>query len=116
MVKAKKNTDVAGAERPAVIKPAAGAPQESRRQPVRSFRIEDVSAAVWERKLLVRGEERTFYSVSFERSYKDANGQYRYSRSFDLDSLGKVVTVAQQAAEFIHGLEYSEPEGAPGTK
>lgn len=116
MVKAKKNTDVAGAERPAEVKPAAGASQESRRQPVRSFRVEDVSAAVWERKLLVRGEERTFYSVTFERSYKDSLGQYRYTRSFDLDSLGKVVTVAQQAAEFIHGLEYPEPEGAPGTK
>ncbi len=101
----KKNKDVAGAERPAGQPAGAGASPEAKRKPIETFRVEDVSASVWSREFVVQGQPKTFYSVSFERSYKDANGQYRYTKSFDQDSLGKVVTVAQRAAEFIHGLQ-----------
>ena len=112
----KKNKDVAGAERPAEQPAEAGASPEAKRRPIQTFRVEDVSASVWSREFVVQGQPRTFYSVTFERSYKDAQGTYRYTKSFDLESLGKVVTVAQQAAEFIHGLAYPAPERSSGTK
>lgn len=48
---------------------------------------------------------RVFHSVSFERSYRDASQQWRYSRYFDLNDLGKVVSAAQQGAGYIQGLE-----------
>lgn len=67
------------------------------------FRIDDVSASVFARDRQFRGEARTFYSVTFSRSYKDSSGQWKYTKWFDLDDLGKIVTVAQQAGEYIHG-------------
>ena len=68
------------------------------------FRIDDVSASVFARDREIRGESRTFYSVTFSRSYKDSAGQWRYTKWFDLEDLGRVVTVAQQASDHIHGL------------
>ena len=44
---------------------------------------------------------RTFYSVSFSRSYKSASGDWRYTKNFDREDLGKIVTLCQQAAEYI---------------
>ena len=52
----------------------------------------------------MRGEPQTFYSVSFSRSYRDGKGEWRYSKSFGLEDLGKVITVAQQADEYIRSL------------
>jgi hypothetical protein len=74
---------------------------EAKRLPIKTIRVEDVSASIWTRTHLIQGEECTFYSVTFERSYKDRDGAYRYTKSFDLDSLGKLVNVAQQTHEFI---------------
>jgi len=69
--------------------------------PVKVIVIEDVSASVFQRKYLMRGEERTFYSVSFSRSYRDSRGEWKYIKSFNLEDLGKVISVAQQGDEFI---------------
>jgi len=52
----------------------------------------------------IRGEQKTFYSVTLERSYKDRDGAWKYTRSFDADSLGKIVSLCQQASESIGGL------------
>jgi hypothetical protein len=79
-------------------------PNTSGAKALKVFRIDDVSASVFARERQVRGENRTFYSVTFSRSYKDPLGQWRYTKWFDLEDLGRVVTVAQQASEYIHGL------------
>jgi len=114
MTTTRKNKDVSPRpEDPDEIsakKPSAtAAPQEARRGPAKQFRIDDVSASVFARER----NGRTFHSVSFTRSYKDRDGQWRYTKNFDVEDLGKVVTVTQQAAEWIHGLQYPEPETAP---
>lgn len=75
------------------------------KKPMKVFRIDDVSAAIISRERQIGGEDRVFYSVTFSRSYKDSSGQWRYTKWFDLDDLGKVVSVAQQASEYIHGLQ-----------
>jgi hypothetical protein len=79
------------------------APESEGTKPLKVFRIDDVSASIFVRQRNVQGEDRQFYSVTFSRSYKDSQGQWRYTKWFDLDDLGKIVTVAQQASEFIHG-------------
>jgi len=66
--------------------------------------IDEVSASVFSRSFPVKGESRTFYSVSFSRSYRDPQGARKYVKTFDLQHLGKVVTVAQQADEHIRTL------------
>jgi hypothetical protein len=69
--------------------------------PVKVFVIDDVSASVFAREVPMRGENRTFYSVSFSRSYRDSGGSRRYVKTFNLEDLGKVVSVAQQSDEYI---------------
>lgn len=84
-------------------KKSAADPQPANR-PIKIFIVEDVSASVFAREHTVQGEERTFYSVSFSRSYRDSDGKRRYVKAFNLEDLGKVVTVAQQADEHIRKL------------
>lgn len=103
---AKKNKDVAvtkTAEQP-VATDAANALPEVVRKPVATIRAEDCSASIWAREHLVQGKPKTFYSISLERSYKDRDGRWRYTRSFDRDSLGAVVSLCQQASESIAGM------------
>ena len=83
--------------------PNKEAATEAAEGPAKVFRIDDVSASVFARERAVRGESRVFYSVSFSRSYKDANGAWRYSKSFDLEDLGKIISLCQQADEYIRG-------------
>lgn len=82
----------------------AAPPKAEGTNALKVFRVDDVSASVFARDRQFRGEPRTFYSVTFSRSYKDSTGQWRYTKWFDAEDLGKVVTVAQQASEYIHGL------------
>lgn len=78
--------------------------RDVKRKPVAVIRVEDCSASVWAREVMVQGQPRTFYSVSLERSYKDRDGAWKYTRSFDADSLGKIVSLCQQAEQTIRGL------------
>lgn len=82
----------------------AAASKEAKKGPVKTFTADDVSASVFSRVY----NDRTYYSVTFNRWYRDKAGQNRYINSFGLEDLGKVVIVAQQADEFIRGLV--EPE------
>jgi len=103
MDKARKNKDVSATkaeEKPVVTKTTTAA-QDEKRRPVQTFRVDDVSASIWVREHLVRGQMTKFWSVTMERSYKDAAGQWRYTKTFDSDSLGKVVSLCQQANEYI---------------
>lgn len=89
----------------------APAPAEKRR-PITTLRSGDISASVWTRDRLVQGEMTRFYSVTFERSYKDATGKYCYTRSFDPDDLGTLVGLCQQVIEYINGLSGAAQETA----
>jgi hypothetical protein len=79
--------------------PAKEAPEEHR-APVKVLRIDDVSCSIFKRS--VKG--RDYYSLSLSRSYKDSSGVWRYTKSFDFDDLGKIISLCQQADEYIRGL------------
>src|SRR6185503_7593418 len=57
--------------------------------PLNVFREEDVSASVFARPRRAKGQSVTYYSVSFSRSYVDASGVRKYTKSFDFGDLGK---------------------------
>ena len=80
----------------------------SNNAPIKTFLIEDVSASVFAREIPVKGETRTFYSVSFSRSYRDSAGKRKYVKTFNLEDLGKIVSLAQQADEYIRDLLKTE--------
>lgn len=89
-------------------KVAASAETDQANGPIKVFILDDVSASVFSRVVPVNGQERTFYSVSFSRSYRDSSGTRKYVKTFNLEDLAKVVTVAQQADEHIHSLQHAE--------
>jgi hypothetical protein len=89
-------------------KAEATASQEEKRAPIKVFRVEDCSASVWQREHAVQGKPMKFYSVTLERSYKDRDGEWKYTKSFDADALGKVVTLCQQASEYIRDLQQQD--------
>jgi hypothetical protein len=72
--------------------------------PIKVFLEDVVSGSIFAREVKVRGEMRTFYSVSFSRSYTDADGVRKYVKTFNLEDLGKVAAVAQHADEYIRTL------------
>jgi hypothetical protein len=84
--------------------------QDAKRKPAAVIRVDDCSASVWAREVMVQGQPRIFYSVSLERSYKDRDGAWKYTRSFDQDSLGKIVSLCQQAEQTIRGLTEKEAQ------
>ena len=86
-------------------KEAAPAPHDEKRKPVSTIRVDDCSASIWAREFVVQGQPKVFYSLTLERSYKDRDGAWKYTKSFDADSLGKVVSLCQQASETINGLQ-----------
>lgn len=93
-------------------KAEAPASQEAKRVPVQTFREGDVSVSIWGREATIQGQRRTFFSCTFERSYKDRDGTWKYTKSFDADGLGKLVAVAQRADEYLRGL--MEPQDTRG--
>jgi hypothetical protein len=68
---------------------------------LKTFRDEDVSVSIFGRNRPTSDGGITYYSVSYSRSYKDADGERKYTRYFDLEDLDAVATLTQQAKEFI---------------
>ena len=93
-------------------KPEVPASQDAKRRPLKSFALNGVSASVWARDHEVRGEARRFFSVTFERSYRDATGKTAYSRSMNPEDLGPMMSLCQQAGEFINEAQNLEPATA----
>jgi hypothetical protein len=87
-------------KKPAAPKAKSAEGTDEKRTPINVFRIDDVSASVFSRDY----NDRTFYSVSFSRSYKSASGEWRYTKNFDREDLGKIVSLCQQAADYIDRL------------
>ena len=85
--------------------PAAQDAAPVKRKPVQTIRVDDCSASIWEREFTVKGKPTKFISISFERSYKDRDGAWKYTKSFDPESLGAIVNLCQQASEAIKSLQ-----------
>ena len=93
-------------------KPSKSADVPAKNGPLKSYREDDVSASIFARVRTLGGAEVTFHSVSFTRSYKGADGVWKYTHNFDANDLGKVITVAQCAAEFIHEQQQQQQPDA----
>ncbi len=74
---------------------------EKPNSPVTTIWVDDVGASVWGRDVLVKGKPVTYFSVSLERSYRDRDGVRKYSRSFDADTLPRVIEACQQAHDWL---------------
>jgi hypothetical protein len=69
-------------------------------KPVKQFRIGLISAAVWRRE----AGGNTFHSVTIDRSYKDEDGNWQRTNSYDVGDLFIVKLLAEKAAQFLADL------------
>lgn len=74
-------------------------------KPVHRINLKTVSAAVFAN---TSSDERTFYSVQFDRSYRDGD-QWKHTKSFGRDDLLLLGKVADMAHTWIHEQD-SSPE------
>lgn len=66
---------------------------ETAKPPVAKVRVGLITASIWERDTDVG----TFYSVSFERRYRDAEGNWASSHSYDAQDLLALAKAADLA-------------------
>ena len=81
------------------------------KKPAAKVRFFPISAAVWRNE----NEKGIFYSVTFERSYKDDSGKWQSSSTFnpsDLLLLAKVADVAHSQVCKLQANDRSEDESA----
>jgi hypothetical protein len=79
---------------------------ETNKPPVARMRIGLIGASIWERAT----DKGTFHSVSFERRYKDAAGNWQTTHSFDTSDLLALSKLADQAHSKILELRNAEDE------
>jgi hypothetical protein len=71
-------------------------------QPEKKFRAGAIAATVWANKGQNKeGEETSFNTISFERSYKDKDGKWKSTSSLRINDLPRAVVVLNKAYEYI---------------
>ena len=79
------------------------------KKPAARITIHPVSAAIW-RNQNAKG---TFYSVTFERSYRDERNKWQTSSTFNAGDLLLLAKVADQAHSEIIKLRANDRQGEP---
>lgn len=79
------------------------------KKPAAKVTLYPVSAAIWRNQ----NEKGTFYSVTFERSYKNADGNWQRSDSFNATDLLLLAKVADQAHSKIVELRAGDKQAQP---
>lgn len=67
--------------------------QDKANPPVAKVRVGLITASIWERET----EQGAFYSVSFERRYRDGEGNWKSSHSYDTQDLLALAKAADLA-------------------
>lgn len=71
--------------------------QDSPNQPVKKFRAGAIAATVWNNQT----KDGEYKTVSFERSYKDKDGNWKQTTTLRMSDLPKAALVLQKAYEFL---------------
>ena len=74
---------------------------ETAKPPVAKLRVGLLNASIWERVT----DNGTFHSVSFERRYRDAQGNWQSTHSYGSDDLLALAKLADQAHTQIAALQ-----------
>lgn len=65
--------------------------------PIARIRVGSITASIWERQ----GKKRPFHTVTFERSYKNAQGEWQAAQSYDPATLAQLRVAAKLAHEKV---------------
>ena len=71
-------------------------------KPIKTFRAGTVASSVWSNESLnQKGEIVEFRSVTLQKSYKDANDEWKQTSNLNLQDVPKAIACLQKAFEFI---------------
>lgn len=79
---------------------------EPSRPPVAKLRLGLINASIWQRST----DDDAFYSVSFERRYRDSQGEWHSTHSYGVEDLLTLAKLADQAHTAITKLRAGEAE------
>ena len=83
--------------------------------PEKKFSAGAISATVWQNKGTDRfGNDVIFRTISFDRRYKDKEGNWQSSSSLRVNDLPKGMLVLEEAYKYLL-LKENEPQGRTGT-
>ena len=74
---------------------------ETAKPPVAKLRLGLMNATIWERTT----DKGTFYSVTFERRYRDADGNWHTTHGYDMNDLLTLAKLVDQAHSKIVELQ-----------
>ena len=75
-------------------------------KPIRTYKAGGVKASVFENKSEYNGKQTTMYRVALDKTYKDSNGNWKSTSSFNATTeLNRAILVLQKAYEFCVKLE-----------
>jgi len=75
-------------------------------KPIKTYKAGAVKASVFENKAEFNGRETTTHRVVVDKIYKDSNGKWQSTNSFNASTeLTKAILVLQKAYEFCTGLQ-----------
>ncbi|MBN2052303.1 hypothetical protein JW756_02260 [Candidatus Woesearchaeota archaeon] len=84
--------------------------KESKNKPVKKFKAGPISATIWENQgQNQQGQVVSYNSVSFDRNYKDANGEWQHTNSLRMSDLPRAILVLNKTFEFL-ALNSAESE------
>lgn len=78
---------------------------KQKQKPSKIFRIGSVSGSIFENVVDGDGGKRTVRSVSLQRSYKDGDGEWKYSASFGVADIPVAMRVLELAQQHIEAAE-----------
>jgi hypothetical protein len=70
-------------------------------KPIRKFEVGGVSAAVWENEISTSSGDKTVERVTFDRRYKDKDGQWKSTGSFNASDLPRLRLAIEKAYEWL---------------
>lgn len=70
-------------------------------KPEKRFKCGGCEAAVFENQREVNGKQVVFKKVSFQKRYKDPNGEWKTTHSLDINDLPKASLVLSKAYEYL---------------
>ncbi len=79
------------------------------KQPLRVFRLEDISVSVFANDRAIKGEQVTFYNLTTTKSYKKGDETLR-TQTFGSDDINKLCYLLKQADEYIQTFRISLTE------
>ena len=81
------------------------------RKPVAKIKAGLVTAALWENEISVNGRNVTMLKATVERRFKDKNGTWKSSGSFDRNDIPMAIYCLQRAFEKIIEVQTGEASG-----